>query len=252
MSLRLDDHWLWDFWFAVDGDDVHVFYLQAPRSLGDPALRHVHASIGHAVSRDLRSWEVVGTALSPGGADEFDGVATWTGSIVRERGRWLLFYTGLAADGMQRVGLALSRDLVAWEKAGMVCESGGEHWRDPWVFEHGGRWHMLVCADRALGHAVSDDLRAWEVGPAVFSTDAFRPLEVPQLLRWGSGWRIVFCAMEPLPGTYFLSSSQALGGYRYGGVLARDHYAGRVIEHRGERHLLGWSLRDFELSDPLC
>jgi beta-fructofuranosidase len=36
VSLRLPDHWLWDFWFAVDGDDVHVFYLQAPRALGDP------------------------------------------------------------------------------------------------------------------------------------------------------------------------------------------------------------------------
>ena len=49
------DHWLWDFWFARDGDDVHVFYLQAPRSLGDPELRHHNATIGHAVSRDLRT-----------------------------------------------------------------------------------------------------------------------------------------------------------------------------------------------------
>jgi beta-fructofuranosidase len=257
VSLRLPDRWLWDFWFAGDGDDVHVFYLQAPRSLGDPELRHVNATVGHAVSRDLREWEVLGTALEPGAPGDFDGVATWTGSIVREGGRWLMFYTGLAADGVQRVGLAESGDLVAWEKSGVLLQAdprwyGPENWRDPWVFAHEGRWHMLACADRALGHATSDDLRAWEAEPPVFATDAFRPLEVPQLLRLPGGWRIVFSAMEPEPGTYFLDSDEPLAGYRCSGVpLAREHYGGRVIEHRGERHLLGWHVRDFTLSDPL-
>src|SRR5690606_21128921 len=33
MTLALPDRWVWDFWFARDGDDVHVFYLQAPKSL---------------------------------------------------------------------------------------------------------------------------------------------------------------------------------------------------------------------------
>jgi beta-fructofuranosidase len=251
VSLRLPEHWLWDFWFAVDGDDVHVFFLQAPRSLGDPDLRHFNATIGHAVSRDLRGWELLPDALGPGAPGDFDGVATWTGSIVRDGGRWLLFYTGLAADGVQRVGLAESADLIAWEKAGPLLEAdprwyGPEHWRDPWVFAHDGRWHMLVCADRMLGHATSDDLRAWEAGPPVFATEALRPLEVPQLI----GDRIVFCAMEPEPGTHYLVG-EPLGPYAYGGVLSREHYAGRVVEHRGERHLLGWHLRDFELSDPL-
>jgi len=71
-------------------------------------------------------------------------------------------------------------------------------------------------------------------------------LEVPQLV----GDRIVFCAMKPSPGTYYLVG-EPLGPYAYGGVLSREHYAGRYVEHGGERHLLGWSLRDFELSDPL-
>ena len=38
MALRLPEHWLWDFWFAQDAHEVHAFYLQAPRSLGDPPL----------------------------------------------------------------------------------------------------------------------------------------------------------------------------------------------------------------------
>ena len=36
MSLRYDDRWVWDFWIAIDGPDVHLFHLQAPRALGDP------------------------------------------------------------------------------------------------------------------------------------------------------------------------------------------------------------------------
>jgi beta-fructofuranosidase len=54
VPLRLPNRWIWDFWLARDGKDYHAFYLQAPRSLGDPALRHFNASIGHAVSQDLR------------------------------------------------------------------------------------------------------------------------------------------------------------------------------------------------------
>ena len=32
--LRLDDLWVWDSWVADDGDLYHLFFLQAPRSLG--------------------------------------------------------------------------------------------------------------------------------------------------------------------------------------------------------------------------
>jgi hypothetical protein len=60
--VRLPGHWIWDFWFAVDGDDLHIFFLHAPRDLGHPDLRHGHAKIGHAVSRDLHTWEVLPTA----------------------------------------------------------------------------------------------------------------------------------------------------------------------------------------------
>src|SRR5215213_6370282 len=139
MALRLPDHWLWDFWFARDGDDVHLFHLKAPRSLGDPELRHRHAAIGHAVSRDLRTWRVLEDALAPGPPGEFDDLATWTGSVIRHHGRWHLFYTGIShADGpgIQRIGVASSDDLLAWERHGLVLEADPAwyepgDWRDP-------------------------------------------------------------------------------------------------------------------------
>ena len=53
-----------------------------------------------------------------------------------------------------------------------------EAWRDPWVFADpgGDGWHMLVTAranhgpadDRGvIGHAVSPDLKRWEVRPPI-------------------------------------------------------------------------------------
>jgi hypothetical protein len=41
MALQLPDKWVWDFWLIRDAMDYHAFYLQAPRSLGDPELRPV-------------------------------------------------------------------------------------------------------------------------------------------------------------------------------------------------------------------
>ena len=58
--LRLPDHWVWDSWYAQDDDGRwHAFFLRASRALLDPHRRHRRASIGHAVSTDLRSWQLV-------------------------------------------------------------------------------------------------------------------------------------------------------------------------------------------------
>jgi beta-fructofuranosidase len=222
MSLRLPDHWIWDFWFAQDGDDVHVFHLKAPRSLGDPELRHGNATIGHAVSRDLRTWQVLPDALGPGSPGDFDDLATWTGSVLQHDGRWYMAYTGVsqADDGaVQRIGLAASDDLVSWSKHGMVSEAdprwyekagpggAGESWRDPWLVwdPDSDRFHMLITARARHGppdargviaHACSRDLRSWEAGPPLSRPGEFSQLEVAQLVHLAGAWRILFCATQ--------------------------------------------------------
>jgi hypothetical protein len=150
--LRLSDHWTWDFWFAQEEDTTHVFYLKAPKSLGDPDLRHVNARIGHAVSTDLRNWTELPDALEPGPEGSWDDMSTWTGSVIRAGGTWHLFYTGIshAEKGLeQRIGHAVSDDLITWTKdaANPVLEADGRFyeqldtdvwpdlsWRDPWVY----------------------------------------------------------------------------------------------------------------------
>ena len=93
--LRLDDSWVWDFWTADDGELYHLFFLHAPRSLGNPDDRHYNASIGHAVSTDLTNWRRLDDAVTRSDAPAFDDLATWTGSIVQHPdGTWYLYYTG--------------------------------------------------------------------------------------------------------------------------------------------------------------
>lgn len=219
--LLLEDHWTWDFWTAQDGPDIHLYFLKAPRSLGDPDLRHRNARIGHAVSTDLREWTVLEDALGPGELGAWDDLATWTGSVVRDGDAWWMFYTGIGTDGdglRQRIGRAHSPDLTTWTKdPDFVLEAPEMFeqldtavwpdlcWRDPCVFadtEQGG-WAMLATArmpDGSVdGRGVvallrSDDLRTWRpVGPITPLGD-WGHMEVPQVVEVGGRHRLVFCA----------------------------------------------------------
>ena len=168
MSLHLADHWLWDHWICDVGDRYHLFFLRASRALHDPERRHFRASMGHAVSDDARTWQLLPDALVHSDGPAFDDKAIWTGStIVKPDGTMRVFYTGIsrAEDGLvQRIGWADSTDGVTFER---TCDapleadarwyekreagvSGAEHWRDPFVFMHDGCWHMLITA-RAKG-----------------------------------------------------------------------------------------------------
>lgn len=227
MTFALDTHWVWDFWVADDGVRYHLYYLRAPRSLGDPALRHRHATIGHATSVDLREWTDHGEVLGPGAPGSFDASATWTGSVVRGGdGLWRMFYTGSVflseedASNVESIGMATSEDLAVWTKRedfvlradpGLYEKLGDsawpeEAWRDPWVFRDpsGDGWHMLITARAkgssttgggVIGHAWSPDLERWVVlEPLSAPSHDFPHLEVMQVVELDGRPSVVFCA----------------------------------------------------------
>lgn len=255
MTLRLPDHWVWDFWLARDGADVHAFFLHAPRALGDPGLRHAAARIGHAVSRDLRAWTVLPRPLGEPPPAAPDDLAQWTGSVLRGQDAWHLFYTGLSTvDGgrAQRVLHATSADLLTWRREPLVLEADPRwyetdaavvHWRDPWVVRDGDTWRLLVTARSnsgpldergVVGHASSPDLRTWTVEPPLAGPRDFRQLEVPQVERIGGRWRLFFSAYvtdhsdaraarvggEPVSGTHYLDGDTITGPWR----VPRDEF----------------------------
>lgn len=210
--LQLDDHWIWDSWMADDGDFFHIFFLKAPKSLGAPEYRHTRATVGHAASVDLVTWELLADALAPN-PDGWDDLAIWTGSIAQGDDRtWRMYYTAISTRGHelrdQRIGLVESHDLTTWHRVTdkPVLEvdtrwyksleedpTASETWRDPFVYRDpdGDGWHMLVTAralgsakndDGVLAHARSADMLNWTVGPPVCSPGAgFGQIEVPQV-----------------------------------------------------------------------
>ena len=253
MALTVPDRWIWDFWLVADGDDVHAFYLQAPRSVGDPQLRHWSSSIGHAVTTDLEQWEILPDALAPGRPGRFDDFATWTGSVIRHGGRWHLLYTGASrADGglVQRVGLATSDDLVTWAPreepvlrvdtrwyAALDLDAWfDEAWRDPWlVRDPAGRGFHAYLTARATGggdrfgrgvvaRATSPDLERWTVQPPVTAPMGFGQMEVPQVIEIEGHWYLLFStdtgtqdearrAAQTGTGTYYLVGDRPEGPF---------------------------------------
>lgn len=221
---------MWDFWLARDQSTYHLFYLKASRALHDPDRRHRRATIGHAVSDDLRSWTEVADALAPSDSPAADDLAVWTGSVVRDdTAGWWMFYTGVShqEDGLvQRVLAATSTDFYTWHKhPGLVLEAdvqhyeklGATHWpeeafRDPWVTRPSpdGPWQMLVTArasegpafDRGVvGFATSHDLATWEQHAPLTSPGAgFGHLEVLQEEVVGGRRVLLFsCPTAALP-----------------------------------------------------
>jgi beta-fructofuranosidase len=246
MSFRLADSWVWDFWLADDGELFHMFYLHAPRSLGDPELRHRNARFGHATSEDLIHWTDLGPIVEPGKPGDFDETATWTGSVVRgPDGLWRMFYTGASfpsadsASNIETIGVATSPDLYEWTRQpGPLTRADDrwyetlgtsswpeEAWRDPWVFAdpRTGSWHMLITArsnagpelDRGVvGHAVSEDLAEWKVMPPLSEAGAgFAHLEVLQVAEVEGRPVLLFSCDSPK-----LSPNRA--GKRTGGIWA--------------------------------
>lgn len=221
MALRLADQWVWDFWFAVDGAEVHIFYLRADRALQDPDLRHWNVSIGHSVSQDLRNWTTLPPVMAPAlAAQSPDSCTTWTGSIILHQDLWHMFYTGTSRheDGLvQRICLATSSDLHHWEKHSQrdwvpldprwydplaLSRWHDQSWRDPWVVRDpsDGRFHMFITCRvndgpvdgrGAIGHACSTDLAHWEVQKPLLAPGWFAEMEVPQIERIGARYYLL-------------------------------------------------------------
>lgn len=248
MTLALPDRWIWDAWYARDGDLWHAFFLQAPKSLETPELRHWHVSVGHATSRDLRAWDHLGTCLEPGPEGAWDDYTTWTGSVVRgDDGLWHLFYTGTshAEEGLlQRIGHATSADLHGWQRVddGLCLDPAGHEayeelrlgfwhdraFRDPWVMRdpEGGGWMMFLTARASgveepnaggvIGFATSPDLAEWTLRPPVFGGE-FGQMEVPQVLERDGRWYCLFC-------TAAAHFSKARAEAAPGGPVTGTHY----------------------------
>ena len=159
-----------------DGE-YHLFYQHNPH-----ANEWGHMSWGHAVSKDLVSWEHLPIALH----DEY-GTMAFSGSAVaderntsglgtKEKPPLIAIYTG-HGHGKQTQDIASSLDRGrTWTKfrGNPVLDIGEAEFRDPKVFWHkpSERWVMVVslAAKKRVQFYASADLKKWtylsDFGPA--------------------------------------------------------------------------------------
>jgi hypothetical protein len=184
---------VWDFCVVPHQGEYHAFYHTIPQ-------QNLHAAnadtIWHAVSTDLRRWQILGPVLTSG-PGWYDEVALWAPDVVfdDQSGRWAMLYTGIAQGMVQRPCLAWSDDMNTWTKSttNPVFEpdsvtyfwSSAEDWssfRDPFIYHDGQTWNMLSTAHLRLGgvpgyrrgivhHATSLDLENWQDAGVFYEHD---------------------------------------------------------------------------------
>jgi beta-fructofuranosidase len=166
-----------------------------------------------------------------------------------------MFYTGLcrAEKGLvQRIGLAVSTDLVHWERhpgnpllevdtRWYEPQSAGQlearAWRDPYVVYSSDEeaYYMFLSARvntgprdgrGVIGLARSTNLLSWEVLPPVSLPGNFTEMEVPQVVPLNGRYYLLFCAtrhaaarLSPADtrgwsGTHYLVANRLTGPYR--------------------------------------
>lgn len=211
----------WDFWFAWQGQTLHVFYLQASRlaCAYNAEKRHNLATVGHAVLTDF-GWKEINPdepALSSRNGKFWDNIAIWTGSIVEKDDRYYMFYTARSSfDSFvlttherrqpQNIGAAESSNLITWQRTtaskknpvipnpGRGIGFDGVSWRDPYVIKNDldKQFYAFICAcpfdaptdaGGVVAYATSPDLEDWQtkLSQVLYKSPEFHYLEVPQI-----------------------------------------------------------------------
>lgn len=258
--------------FFVDGR-LHVTYQHNPEA---PEWGRMHW--GHADSDDLVTWRHLPLALSPD-EDGPDAFGCWSGCVVQDDRRAVLFYTGVVLDGdlrRQTICRATSLDpeRVTWRKdrANPLIPDPPKGiepdlFRDPFVFRNGGAWAMLVGAGTTAGRGTvlrydSIDLRRWTYRGAILDSGDVDPAagsdgpmwECPQLLRMGDADVLIVSVVDRAPGirpSHVTAFIGRLEGLRFEVDHAQqlgmgpDFYAPATVRMPDGRWLiLGWIPED--------
>ncbi|MGI8500204.1 MAG: hypothetical protein ACR2LR_03575 [Hassallia sp.] len=211
----------WDFWFAWQGQTLHIFYLQASQLACAylPEKRHTLASIGHAILTDF-GWKEIDPdkpVLERRDGDFWDNSVIWTGSIIQKDNLYYLLYTAKCKNDSlvettqerrtpQNIGIATSNDLINWTRTpaslekpvipnpGIESEFDGSNWRDPYVIKDDtdGQYYAFICArpkysnpdmGGVVAFATSPNLSNWQDEPLkiLYTSEKFYLLEVPQV-----------------------------------------------------------------------
>jgi beta-fructofuranosidase len=244
----------------------HLFYQHNP--YGDD-WGHMHW--GHTRSKDLVYWEHLPIALWPseeqGEGHCFSGCARING-----QGQPMFFYTkvspGASEERLDNEQWAAVGDaeLLTWEKHPVnpilaLASHGGPgfegDWRDPFIFQEGGRVFMVLGANMAgqatvaLYEAENSDLTRWRYGDILYQLPQtqFSFLECPNFFKVDGKWVLLFSPYQPveyvvgsfdLTSLTFTAERQGVLDYGYGDNVPNYYATNILFDDQGRCILLGW------------
>ena len=219
---------------------------------------------GHATTRDFVTWETHEPCffIDLRGWDHGHVFAPY---VVTHGGKHWMFYTGVATDNTQRIGVATSTDLFHWERAGdrpvirpeeygwAFCPtSGGAACRDPHVIAHEGFWQMYYTAVTKDGRgcvarASSRDLLAWKDEGIAYAFSGWNQCESCNVQERDDGkWLLFFGGHHAW--SYVESDNPLRWPDTTPRKLRADITGMEVIARRGDRWLVAYfGLRYYRL-----
>ncbi|WP_227317355.1 sucrose-6-phosphate hydrolase [Cedecea davisae] len=245
----------------------HLFYQWNPLTPD-----HKYKCWGHWSSADLLHWRHEPLALMP--SQDYDRNGCYSGSAVDNQGRLTLCYTGNVKfdDGGRTAWqcLAVENERGEFDKIGPVLalpEGYTGHVRDPKVWQHNGRWYMVLGAqDKDKRGKVllfsSPDLHVWDSEGEIAGnginglTDAGYMWECPDLFELGGRHVLICCpqgiAREPERFLNVYPAACLIGDFDYSTASFRhgelneldagfEFYAPQTAQAPdGRRLLVGW------------
>ena len=233
----------------------HAFFQHNPHA---PKWDTMHW--GHAVSDDLLYWEELPIALYPDMPYE-NGGGCFSGSAIEKDGRLYLFYTSVSKALGQTQSLAFSDDGLTFHKYEgnpiLPCSPLGDNrdFRDPKVFQYGGRYQMVCGAGvDGVGKVLlfeSDDLIRWEYAGVLYqNADCSPAIECPDLFELDGQYILSFSIMGD-NGKRDFSTAFLIGNYDGRAFTPRsqqpveqgpDFYAPQTfLDENGRRVIIGWA-----------
>ena len=211
---------------------------------------------GHATTRDFVTWETHEPCffIDIRGWDHGHVFAPY---LISHAGKHWMFYTGVATDNTQRIGVATSTDLFRWERTSdrpvirpeeygwAFCPTtGGAACRDAHVIEHEGLFQLYYTAVKKDGNgcvarASSTDLINWRDEGIVYGFNAWNQCESSNVQRLDDGrWRLFFGGHHAWS---YVDSDNPLRWPDVAPIKIRDDITGmEVIRRHGDRWLVAY------------
>jgi beta-fructofuranosidase len=243
---------------------LHMFQLCLPS----------HDMVAHRVSDDGMHWTDAPNALHVGDPGACDDDQIWTMHVFPWEGRFYMLYTALskAEDGrVQRTALAVSDDLMAWEKVAHnpvaapdsrwyeadTSDSGRADWRDPFPWVEDGVIHGLISAHESKGpynrrgcvaHIVSTDGEHWDVRPPFYTPRISTDFEVPAIVKLGERYYLIGHIVAPQIDVYRVADSLEGPWLRPANdmLLPPSNHAFSPVVWKGRTLLYNWIAAEFD------